>query len=93
MIRIRILQSLLDPIMLGDGIEITLEEDDIHFIDKDTANWLVESGVAEVRKSVTQFATLIESSMLTVSGISILVTCLRADSSLPELMSISSRRL
>ena len=48
MIRIRILQSLPDPIMLGDGVEINLEEDDIHFIDKDTADWLVESGVAEV---------------------------------------------
>ena len=48
MIRIRILQSLPDPIMLGDGVEISLEEDDIHFIDKDTADWLVESGVAEV---------------------------------------------
>ena len=29
MIRIRILQSLPDPIMLGDGVEISLEEDDI----------------------------------------------------------------
>ena len=48
MIRIRILQSLPDPIMLGDGVEISLDEDDIHFIDKDTADWLVESGVAEV---------------------------------------------
>ena len=48
MIRIRILQSLPDPIMLGDGLEISLEEDDIHFIDKGTADWLVESGVAEV---------------------------------------------
>jgi hypothetical protein len=48
MVRIRILQSLPDPIMLGDGVEISLEEDDIHFIDKDTADWLVESGVAEV---------------------------------------------
>ena len=48
MIRIRILQSLPEPIMLGDGLEINLEQDDIHFIDKDTADWLVESGVAEV---------------------------------------------
>ena len=48
MIRIRILQSLPEPIMLGDGVEINLEEDDIHFIDKGTADWLVESGVAEV---------------------------------------------
>lgn len=48
MIRIRIVQSLPEPIVLGDGVEIALEEDDIHFIDKDTADWLVESGVAEV---------------------------------------------
>ena len=48
MIRIRILQSLDDPIMLDDGVELALEEDDIHFIDKDTAEWLVESGVAEI---------------------------------------------
>ena len=48
MVRIKIIQSLPDPIMLGDGMEITLEKEDIHFIDKDTADWLVESGVAEV---------------------------------------------
>ena len=48
MVRIRIVQSLPEPIVLGDGVEIMLEEDDIHFIDKDTADWLVESGVAEV---------------------------------------------
>ena len=50
MIRIKILQSLPEPVVLGDGIEIALEEDDIHFIDKDTADWLVESGVAEVEE-------------------------------------------
>ena len=48
MIRIKILQSLPDAIMLGDGVELILEQDDIHFIDKDTADWLVESGVAEI---------------------------------------------
>ena len=48
MVRIKILQSLPDPIMLGDGVEISLEQNDVHFIDKDTADWLVESGVAEV---------------------------------------------
>ena len=48
MVRIRIVQSLPEPIVLGDGVEIMLEEDDVHFIDKDTADWLVESGVAEV---------------------------------------------
>jgi hypothetical protein len=29
-------------------VELILEEDDVHFIDKDTADWLVESGVAEI---------------------------------------------
>ena len=48
MVRIRIVQSLPEPIVLGDGVEIMLEEDDIHFIEKDMADWLVESGVAEV---------------------------------------------
>ena len=48
MVRIRIVQSLPEPIVLGDGVEIMLEEDDIHFIDKGTADWVVESGVAEV---------------------------------------------
>ena len=48
MVRIRILQSLPEPVVLGDGLEVSLEEDDIHFIDQDTADWLVESGVAEV---------------------------------------------
>ena len=47
MVRIRIVQSLPDAIMLGDGVEINLEADDIHFIDKETADWLIESGVAE----------------------------------------------
>ena len=48
MIRIKIIQSLPDAVMLGDGVELILEEDDVHFIDKDTADWLVESGVAEI---------------------------------------------
>ena len=48
MVRIRILQSLPEPVVLGDGLEVSLEEDDIHFIDQDTADWLDESGVAEV---------------------------------------------
>ena len=50
MTRIRILQSLPDPVILMDGLEISLEEDDIHFIDKETADWLVEAGVAEVEE-------------------------------------------
>ena len=48
MVRIKIIQSLPDAVMLGDGVELLLEQDDIHFIDKDTAEWLIESGVAEI---------------------------------------------
>jgi hypothetical protein len=48
MVRIKIIQSLPDAVMLGDGVELVLEQDDIHFIDKDTADWLIESGVAEI---------------------------------------------
>ena len=34
--------------MVGSGEEILLEKDDVHFLDQETADWLVESGVAEV---------------------------------------------
>ena len=46
MIRIRVLQSMDEPIMTIDG-EISLEAGDIHFLDQGTADWLVDAGVAE----------------------------------------------
>ena len=47
MLRIRILQSLDDPIITVDG-EISLGAGDVLFLDGITANYLVESGVAEI---------------------------------------------
>ena len=48
MIRIRVIESFSEPISVGDGEEILLEKDDVHYLDQETANWLIESGVAEV---------------------------------------------
>jgi hypothetical protein len=48
MIRIRVIESFPEPISVGDGEEILLEKEDVHFLDQETANWLIESGVAEV---------------------------------------------
>tara|TARA_X000001036_G_scaffold246937_2_gene230222 strand:+ start:1718 stop:2743 length:1026 start_codon:yes stop_codon:yes gene_type:complete len=47
MLRIRILQSMDEPIITIDG-EITLGAGDVLFLDGMTANYLVESGVAEI---------------------------------------------
>jgi hypothetical protein len=48
MIRIRVIESFPEPISVGDGEEILLEKEDVHYLDQETANWLIESGVAEV---------------------------------------------
>jgi len=48
LIRIRVIESFPEPISVGDGEEILLEKEDVHYLDKETANWLIESGVAEV---------------------------------------------
>ncbi|MBJ64042.1 MAG: hypothetical protein CMB55_04510 [Euryarchaeota archaeon] len=47
LLRIRILESLDEPIITIDG-EITLGIGDVLFLDEMTANYLVESGVAEI---------------------------------------------
>lgn len=47
MLRIRVLQSMEDPIITVDG-EITLGAGDVLFLDQMTANYLVDSGVAEI---------------------------------------------
>jgi hypothetical protein len=36
-----------EPIATKNGEELTLEEGDIHFVDAETASWLIDSGVAE----------------------------------------------
>ena len=48
LIRIKVIESFPEPVMVGSGEEILLEKDDIHFLDQETADWLVESGVAEI---------------------------------------------
>ena len=47
-VRIKVIESFPEPVMVGSGEEILLEKDDVHFLDQETADWLVESGVAEV---------------------------------------------
>lgn len=46
-IRVRILESLPEPILDEHGEAMSLEAGDIHFLDEATATWLVEAGVAE----------------------------------------------
>ena len=46
LLRVRVLQSMDDPIITADG-EIELGAGDILFLDEATANYLVDSGVAE----------------------------------------------
>lgn len=48
LIRIRVIESFPEPISVGGGEDILLEKDDVHFLDQETANWLIESGVAEI---------------------------------------------
>ena len=47
LLRIRVIQSLDEPIITIDG-EITLGAGDVLFLDETTANYLVDSGVAEI---------------------------------------------
>ena len=47
LLRIRVIQSLEEPIITIDG-EITLGAGDVLFLDEMTANYLVDSGVAEI---------------------------------------------
>lgn len=44
--RIKILLSQEEPVLTEDG-EINLQEGDIHMLDADTAEWLIEAGVAQ----------------------------------------------
>lgn len=46
-VRIRILETLGEPILDEAGEAMTLEAGDVHMIDQATAEWLVEAGVAE----------------------------------------------
>lgn len=46
-VRVRILETLGEPIIDDQGEELSLEAGDIHFLDEETAAWLVDVGVAE----------------------------------------------
>ena len=46
-IRIRILQTVDEPIATADGSELTLKAGDVHNLDETMAQWLISSGMAE----------------------------------------------
>jgi len=46
-IRVRILETMPEPIMDPSGEPLSLEAGDVHFLDDETASWLVDAGVAE----------------------------------------------
>ncbi|MCH1460926.1 MAG: hypothetical protein L7U25_01045, partial [Candidatus Poseidonia sp.] len=46
-VRVRILETLDEPIIDEQGEELSLEAGDIHFLEEETAAWLVDVGVAE----------------------------------------------
>jgi len=46
-VRIRILESSDDPIMDEHGNEIELQVGDVHMLEADTAQWLIDTGLAE----------------------------------------------
>ena len=47
MLRIRVLQSMDEPVITMDG-ELALEAGDVHFLEENMANYLVDAGVAEI---------------------------------------------
>ena len=46
-IRVRILETMPEPVMDSAGEPLSLEAGDVHFLDEETAAWLVDAGVAE----------------------------------------------
>ena len=46
-VRVRVLETMPEPIMDASGDPLTLEAGDVHFLDESTATWLVDAGVAE----------------------------------------------
>ena len=47
LVRIRILETMPEPIVTESGDELVLESGDIHVLSNDMAAWLIEAGVAE----------------------------------------------
>ena len=46
-IRVRILETLAEPIVDDNGEALVLEAGDVHFLNDATASWLIDAGVAE----------------------------------------------
>ena len=46
-VRVRILETMPEPISDSSGDPLTLEAGDVHVLDEETAAWLVDAGVAE----------------------------------------------
>lgn len=46
-VRVRVLETLSEPIIDEAGDALVLEAGDVHFLDEATATWLIEAGVAE----------------------------------------------
>lgn len=46
-VRVRILETLPEPIMDDAGEALVLEAGDVHFLEESTASWLIDAGVAE----------------------------------------------
>ena len=46
-VRVRILETMPEPVMDSAGEPLSLEAGDVHFLDEETAAWLVDAGVAE----------------------------------------------
>ena len=47
LVRIRVLMTSPEPILTASGESLELEAGDVHFVDQESADWLIESGVAE----------------------------------------------
>ena len=46
-VRVRILETLAEPIVDDNGEALVLEAGDVHFLNDATASWLIDAGVAE----------------------------------------------
>ena len=46
-VRVRVLETLPEPIMDESGEALVLEAGDVHMLEEATASWLIDAGVAE----------------------------------------------
>lgn len=47
-VRVRIIETLPEPIVDDEGEALVLEAGDVHFLNESTAMWLIDAGVAEI---------------------------------------------